>query len=112
MKFKKNKLTLLIFTLIVISTAIIFYILKPINLFKFILFLIYVFLEIFLFRLWILSTYGFICINCGNTFNIGILKRILFFKENKECPKCKSRNIVKEHLWSHCLHSWNDLDED
>ena len=36
MKFKKNKLTLLIFTLIVISTAIIFYILKPINLFKFI----------------------------------------------------------------------------
>ena len=72
MKFKKNKLTLLIFTIIVISTAIIFYILKPINLFKF----------------------------------------ILFFKENKECPKCKSRNIVKEHLWSYCLHSWNDLDED
>ena len=107
MKFKKNKLTLLIFTIIVISTAIIFYILKPINLFKFILFL-----EIFLFRLWILSTYGFICINCGNTFNIGILKRILFFKENKECPKCKSRNIVKEHLWSYCLDSWNDLDED
>ena len=100
MNFKKNKLTLLIFTLTVISTAIIFYILKPINLFK------------FLFRLWILSTYGFICINCGNTFNIGILKRILFFKENKECPKCKSRNIVKEHLWSYCLDSWNDLDED
>ncbi len=43
---------------------------------------------------------------------IGILKRILFFKENKECPKCKSRNIVKEHLWSYCLDSWNDLDED
>lgn len=87
MNFKKNKLTLLIFTLIVISTAIIFYILKPINLFKFILFLIYIFLEILLFRL-------------------------LFFKENKECPKCKSRNIVKEHLWSYSLHSWNDLDED
>ncbi len=112
MNFKKNKLTLLIFTLIVISTAIIFYILKPINLFKFILILIYIFLEILLFRLWILSTYGFICIDCGNTFNIGILKRLLFFKKNKECPKCKSRNIVKEHLWSYCMHSWNDLDED
>ena len=44
MKFKKNKLTLLIFTIIVISTAIIFYILKPINLFKFILFLYLIFI--------------------------------------------------------------------
>lgn len=112
MKSKRNKLTLIIFSIILISTVAIAYILIPMNLFSFILFLIYVFLEIFLFRLWILSTYGFVCINCGNTFNIGILKRILFFKENKKCPKCKSTNIVKEHLWSHCLDQWNDLDED
>lgn len=112
MKFQKNKVTILISTLILISTAIIAYILRPMNLFSFILFLIYVFLEIFLFRLWILSTYGFICINCGNTFNIGIMKRILFFKKNKKCPKCKSTNIIKESLWSYCLDQWNDLDED
>ncbi len=112
MKFQKNKVTLLIFSIIVISITIIAYILRPMNLFSFILFLIYVFLEIFLFRLWILSTYGFICINCGNTFNIGIMKRLLFFNKNKKCPKCKSTNIIKEYLWSYCLNQWNDLDED
>lgn len=85
----KNKLTVLIFTLIVISTAIIFYILKPINLFKFILFLIYIFLEILLFRLWILSTYGFICIDCGNTFNIGILKKFYLLRKIKNVRNVK-----------------------
>lgn len=112
MKSKRNKLTLIIFSIILISTVAIAYILMPMNLISFILFLTYVLLEIFLFKLWILSTYGFVCINCGNVFNIGIIKRIFFFKNNKKCPRCKSINIVKEHFGNYCLDEWNDLDED
>ncbi|ELC8441077.1 hypothetical protein QYB59_000072 [Clostridium perfringens] len=112
MKSKKNKISVIIFSIILISTAVIAYILKPMKLSSGILFLTYVVLEIFLYRLWMVCTYGFICMDCGNEFNIGLLKRILFFKNNKKCPRCNSNNIIKETFGNYCLNEWVDSEED
>lgn len=112
MKSKRNKLTLMIFSIILISTIAIAYILMPMNLTCIILFLTYVILEIFIFRFWVLSTYGFVCVKCGYAFNIGVLKRIVSFKKDKRCPRCQSENIVKERFGQYCLNEWIDSEED
>ncbi len=112
MKNKQNTITRVIFSVIFLFTLILLKILIPFNSKGIKIFLIYLVLVCILYKFWIITTYGFVCRNCGYEFKIGIIKRCFSLKNKKVCPVCNSKNLIKEGIRNYYFEKWVDIDED
>lgn len=112
MKSIKNIISILIISVSFLFTLILIKILKPFNYDGIKLLCGYLILMLILYKLWIITTYGFVCKNCGYEFKIGLLKRISNFKNKRSCPICNSKILIKEGITNYYFEDWIDIDDD
>ena len=112
MKNNKDILTTVILVVIFIFTLILFRMIVPFNRKGLELFIVYLFLVFIIYKFWIITTYGFICRNCGYEFKIGLTKRFFSFENKKSCPLCNSKDLIEEGIRNYYFEKWADIDED